>query len=342
VCGACLSPGALELLGTAGLGDVVPAHGGVPLERLVLRVGGGAAPVRLAGSVALSRATLDHALVRAAQAAGAHFFPSARASLVGGDRDARVLRVDCDGSSREVRARAVVDATGLGGGMASATEGGPVAGGSGAAQAARRSRVGLGAVLAAQGYPVEPGDLHMAVGTDGYVGLVRVEDGALNVAAAVDPTALGRTSPGDLVSRLLVGAGMPPLGEAPRLGWRGTPRLTRWSPAVGAERLFRVGDAAGYVEPFTGEGIGWALGAGAFAASLAARAAERWSDDLLDEWLAYHRGTLVPSQRLCRVLAGALRRPWLVNAGAAALRIAPGLAAPFVGWAARPPAEAVA
>jgi len=333
VCGACLSPGALRALEAAGLGGMVPTLGGVPLQRLLLRVRGAAAPVALAGSMALSRSALDHALVRAAEGAGAVFWPDSRASLGGGDAESRLLRVERGADTREVRARAVVDATGLGGGLAL---------GRGRDHVAPGSRVGLGAVLVAEGYPVDRGDLLMAVGPGGYVGLVRVEDGTLNVAAAVDPRALADASPGDLVSLLLVGAGLPPLRETPVLGWRGTPRLTRSSADPGARRLFRVGDAAGYVEPFTGEGICWALGAGAFAAGLAARAVERWSDGLLDEWRAYRRGSLGPSQRLCRLLAGALRHPWLVGASATALRAAPGLAAPFVEWAARPPAEVLA
>ncbi|MFM7035246.1 MAG: hypothetical protein ACKOYJ_08710 [Planctomycetia bacterium] len=41
---------------------------------------------------------------------------------------------------------------------------------------------------------------------------------------------------------------------------RSTPPLTRRAPLVDtADRLLRVGDAAGYVEPFTGKGIGWAM-----------------------------------------------------------------------------------
>jgi flavin-dependent dehydrogenase len=93
------------------------------------------------------------------------------------------------------------------------------------------------------------------------------------------------------------------------------------------------------VEPFTGEGICWALSAGGAAARLADAAVERWSDTLLDEWRAYRRTTLGGSQRLCRALAAALRRPWLVRAGVAALGAVPALAEPFVAWAATPPAE---
>jgi flavin-dependent dehydrogenase len=177
----------------------------------------------------------------------------------------------------------------------------------------------------------------MAVGRAGYVGLVRVEDGALNVAAALDPARLRTAGPEEVVSSVLAEAGFPPLAEQSLAGWRGTPLLTRASRDAGGERLIRVGDAAGYVEPFTGEGICWALSAGRVAARLAAAGAELWRDGLLDDWRAYRQSVLAPSQRLCRMLAAALRRPALVAASVAALRIAPALAAPFVSRAGRPP-----
>jgi flavin-dependent dehydrogenase len=40
--------------------------------------------------------------------------------------------------------------------------------------------------------------------------------------------------------------------------------------------LFVIGDAAGYVEPFTGEGMAWALAAADGLAPLAARAVGAW------------------------------------------------------------------
>jgi flavin-dependent dehydrogenase len=331
VCGACLSPGALSVLADMGLGDVVRELGGAPLRRLVLHARGGAAPVPLRGSVALPRATLDAALARAAVARGAVFWPASRASCLGLTDDARRLRVTRGRDDIEVSARVVVDASGLGGGLRD----GPAA----ADEVAGGSRVGLGAVLASPEYPVAPGDLHMAVGRTGYVGLVRVAGGALTVAAALDPAALRGSEPARLASAVLTEAGLPPLPREPDAPWRGTPMLPRSNPDAGGERLFRVGDAAGYVEPFTGEGICWALSAGGAAARLADAAVERWSDTLLDEWRAYRRTTLGGSQRLCRALAAALRRPWLVRAGVAALGAVPALAEPFVAWAATPPAE---
>jgi flavin-dependent dehydrogenase len=329
VCGACLSPGALRVLDDAGLGGLASDLGGVPLQRLVLAARARSARVPLGGSLALSRFAFDAALVRAAVAEGAVFWPGSRVALGRLEGDARGLQVIRDGAKVAVAARVVVDATGLGRGLRAGT--------APSDEVAAGSRVGVGAVLRGDDYPVRPGDLHMAVGRAGYVGLVRVEDGALNVAAALDPARLRTASPEQVVSGVLAEAGLPPVAEQPLEGWRGTPLLTRSSRDAGSERLFHVGDAAGYVEPFTGEGICWALSAARVSARLAAAGAERWRNGLLDEWRAYRRNALVPSQRLCRVLAGALRRPRLVSVAVDALRVAPALAAPAVSRAGRPP-----
>jgi len=181
----------------------------------------------------------------------------------------------------------------------------------------------------------------MIVGRGGYVGMVRVESGALNVAAAVDPARLGGTPPKDMLADLLVGAGMPLPGGWHQADWRGTPQLTRSAAHMGGERLFRLGDANGYVEPFTGEGMCWAFDGAVAVAPLAAAAVSGWSSDLLEQWEAYCGRTLRPAQRLCRTLAPALRKSWLVGGAVAALQRAPGLAAPLLRRAASAPSAAV-
>jgi len=230
----------------------------------------------------------------------------------------------------EVLAEVVVDATGLGRGLvADACE---------SSRPDERSRVGLGAVFSGAPYPIGSGALHMAVGHSGYVGLVRDEEGALTVAAAVDPAALRAGSPAEAVARILEECGLPELEVEPSRGWRGTPPLTCSASAVGRERLFRLGDAAGYVEPFTGEGMCWALAGARVVAELAHAGAAGWRSELLSEWTKHHRAGVVRSQRLCRRLASGLRRPRLVSAAITALKLAPALASPFVHRAGRVPA----
>jgi flavin-dependent dehydrogenase len=88
-----------------------------------------------------------------------------------------------------------------------------------------------------------------------------------------------------------------------------------------------VGDAAGYVEPFTGEGMAWAV---ASAAALAPIAARDWHPGLAREWEAAHRRVLGRRQLGCRVIAKALRFPRLTRLAVRVLSTFPALARPVV------------
>ena len=334
VCGACLSAGALERLAHAGLGDLARRSGAVALRHLTLIAGTRRARIPITGSAALSRFALDQALVDAAISEGVGFRSGARATLGPLAGAERIVRVAAEGAEEVHTGSVVIDASGLGGGLEvpeTATErtrpGWWVA---------AHSRIGLGATLDDAEYDLNTGDLQMVVGRTGYVGLVRVEDGRLNIGAAVDPTALRGRSPADAVAEILADAGRPALEGHVVHGWRGTPTLTRGRASMGAERLFRLGDAAGYVEPFTGEGMYWALGSGLAVTELALAAQRGWRPDLLRAWDSYHRKNVARSQRLCRMFAWALRRPRLVDSVVGLLQTAPLLAEPFVqqaaGW----------
>jgi len=127
--------------------------------------------------------------------------------------------------------------------------------------------------------------IYMACGAGGYVGLVRLEDGRLNIAAAFDSQALRAVGhAGRLATNILREAGLPPVPDILQRAWKGTPRLTRHANLLTAERLFVLGDAASFVEPFTGEGISWALRSAIAVAPLTARAVHDWKPDLEKEW----------------------------------------------------------
>jgi flavin-dependent dehydrogenase len=177
----------------------------------------------------------------------------------------------------------------------------------------------------------------MVIGAIGYVGLVRLEDGRLNVGAAVDSAALRSAGPAEVVARILRQAREPvPSGPATD-GWRGTPPLTRTRPATDGRGVLRLGDAASYVEPFTGEGICWALDAGLAAVDVVGRALSDPAFDLSGAWRARLEAGQARAQRLCRLLARGLRRPPLARSVVGVLGVAPGLASPFVREAARRP-----
>jgi flavin-dependent dehydrogenase len=241
--------------------------------------------------------------------------------------------VELPDATLEVTARVVVAADGLRSGILAR-----IGKGSPATPGPASGKVGLGAVFEAADAEYRHGVIHMAVGDEGYVGLVRTEDGTLNVAAALKPSALGRNaSPEQAVSQILRQASFPPLEGEPTEGWQGTPNLAYHPVRLGGERIFAVGDAAGYVEPFTGEGMSWALAGAGTLAPIVRRAVDRWSADHLDEWSRAYRRTIGHAQRLCRGAAWTLGRPVLSRAALRLMNRYPKVAEPFVTRAASPP-----
>lgn len=284
VCGCCLGLRGERLL--LGAGFDLPD--GPPLESLELRAGSRNARLPLPGGRVLSRAGLDTALLDAARDTGVDVRTGTPARLGPVHDSARVLLV----GDEPVRAGLVTAADGLGGGLLPA---GPVA---------AASRIGLGAHLPVDDWSPAPGRVEMLCGPGGYLGLARDERGRLDAAAAVDPRTLRAHGPAGCVARIVASTGRAPLPDAP---WHGTPALTRGASRA-LERALPVGDAAGYVEPFTGEGMTWAA---ASALALAPLAAAGWSDELPRHWARVRRRA-APA-RSCRLLAPLLGRPRLVG-----------------------------
>ncbi len=306
VCGACLNGHALATLRATGLGALVPRLGAVALDRFELRFGGRAVHLPLPDGVALSRARFDAALAGAAAEAGATVLFETQAHVEEVREGSRAVRLVQSGRSVRVTARVVLGASGLGGTCLPPGAGPRL-------RVATGARVGAGCVVADVPAAYRPGTIFMATGRHGYVGLVRVEDHSLNVAAAF-ATDFVRTlgSPGRAAAAILDDAEAPPVPGLASADWRGTPALTRRVSPPGDDRLFLLGDAAGYVEPFTGEGMAWALASGHAVAPLALRAIEGWTSGLVREWSAVHRRLVGRRQVVCRAASLALRRPWLI------------------------------
>src|SRR5262249_29162477 len=147
---------------------------------------------------------------------------------------------------------------------------------------------------------------------------------------------------GPAISSLLAAAGMPPLAAFADTHFHATPALPRRRATIETDRLLILGDAAGYVEPFTGEGIAWAF---ASAVAIVPRVLQRLELPLprgggregvpaatvgisTATWTRTHRRLITPRQHLCRVLAWTLRHPRLASTAIRLLSLAPALAAP--------------
>jgi flavin-dependent dehydrogenase len=176
------------------------------------------------------------------------------------------------------------------------------------------------------------------VAPQGYVGMVRTEDGLLNVAAALKRSALTESgSPAELIRTVLAQAGGPALEGEVLEGWKGTPALGYRPYRLGGRRILAVGDAAGFVEPFTGEGMGWALAGARALAPLVQEAVEGWNHEVPRRWEEIYARTVLPAQRLSRTMAWTLGRPLSARILLELLNHLPGMAGPFVRRAANPP-----
>lgn len=307
VCGCCVNGSAIGTLSRLGLSHVLA--NAVPLREVKLARGSRSAVVPLPAGVALSREAFDSALVEEAVRAGVEFRPGVTAKL----------------SEELERADVVILATGLVG-----NDGTPEAG----------SRIGAGTQVPASEVPefYAAGTIFMATGRGGYVGLVRVEDGRLDVAAAFDAHFVRASgSLGAAATEVLRETGWPVPANLAELNWKGTPALTRRAKQLAGERWFAVGDAAGYVEPFTGEGMAWAVASAAALAPIALRASHNWEPGFAHEWETVHRRTIGARQRTCKLVSRVLRSPTLTALVVRALGIVPALARPVVSRLNRPP-----
>lgn len=328
VCGCCLSALALRELDAFGPLPCAP----VPLSRVRLAHEGLATTIAMPGGAILSREALDAALLRRAIAAGSHWLPRIQVTAVEAQPRAETAVVHGRPAEREegvvpILARIVILATGLADRVR-------VVGADGTAprRIAPRSRIGVGTVLRADAVPLPEGELLMTVARGGYCGVVRLEDGRIDVAAAIDRTALAAT--GHDVARtvggILSAAGTTLDAGLLRLAsFRATPPLTRRAALVdgGRSRVLRVGDAAGYVEPFTGEGIGWALASGRLVAeSIVAGGGPGDPAAVAARHAASHRRFFASRHRRCALVSGGLRQPGVVTTALVAARTFPGVA----------------
>lgn len=347
LCGCCLSPRSLKELDRMGFalsGD----SAGVPLSQFRLVTPRGEARIPLAGPQAVSRDRLDSALLGVAVEQGCHLLPETAVQTAACRAEAAELtcRIGPDAATSEtpavdaeavalrqsatvtLSAECVVLATGLSDTVrlcgldttASTAPPAPPAG-----------RIGLGATLPPNAASLPSGELVMAVEPFGYCGAVVLEDGRIDIAAAVDADALASSTPADLLQTLLArtNVGSLPLATA-RL--RGTPPLTHRRHRVQG-RVFRAGDTAGYVEPFTGEGIGWALTSGRLAGSALAACLANGRIDHVAAARDYQRrctAELGGSFRRCSLIARAVRSPRLMQAVLGGLRLAPWAGGPLV------------
>ncbi len=300
VCGGYLGAGTLALLQQQNLGELPYQLGGRPIQHFQLSGWNRRMILKLAGGISLTRRTWDAALVEAASRQGAQFFPGTEVRLGNGIPSGREVWLrNNEGSRIRICARMVLMANGIG----TRTE---IKSGS------ENQRIGVSAHLPPQLF-LPPGVLSMAYGKQGYVGMSENEQGGLNLAAAINPVLLRRLgTAAAAVAAILREAGHEIPEGLEHAGWQGTPPLSFRRRCLFGENVIYLGDAAGYIEPFTGEGMGWALAAGALAAE--------WSDFYLKgrttamaSWESFYRKRMDRLQKKCRRVTHVLHHPLLAR-----------------------------
>lgn len=332
VCGACVNQRAISWLERAELGHLLPQLGAIRTRKFRVSCQGRTVELDLPGGAAVSRDAFDAALVQAAVSRGVEFLPGVTASLgeATADTNSRLVHLSApDGRSATVATQVALVCDGLGhSSLQLATEF--------STRVSPQARVGVGARIDAnmdEG-PLESlasGTILMVVGCQGYAGVVRTEDGSLNVAAALAPGAVKEAgTPESAVATLLSDAGFPSIPGLSAATWRGTLPLTRQLLRPAAWRVFVLGDAAGYVEPFTGEGIAWALAAGTAVAPLVEQGLCRWSPQSERDWLETYRQLIRGGQFICRGFSALLRRPIWCGVAVRIAAVCPAVCRPLV------------
>ncbi|MCA1628801.1 MAG: NAD(P)/FAD-dependent oxidoreductase [Acidobacteria bacterium] len=361
LCGEFISPECLAHFARLGVAESMAVAGGTALRETIFYATGGrrvAVPSEWLGgagrgaqscALGLSRAEMDARLLARAREAGATVLEEAHASgIVSGDGRVSGVRVQARGGEERVFGAGVtLDATGRARSLArrvgrGARDGDDDGEGDAASNQKRRRLVAFKAHL--EGARVAEGACEIYFYRGGYGGLSGVERGLSNlcfIVAARDVRALGSDAGRVLrevvmsnrrAAETLRGARVSSAWLAVALESFGRFRV---APAPG---LLAAGDAASFIDPFTGSGMLMALESGELAATVLARhlagvrarssngASNGSLDALAGEYRALYRERFGRRLRVCSYLRRAAFAPQpLVGLGVAALGASAGL-----------------
>jgi flavin-dependent dehydrogenase len=336
LCGDTVNPGTLARLSSLGLAAPIEARGLRVAGMLVTGERGVAIEGRYPGGVygrALIRRDLDSGLLQAAIDAGCQFEPgvSVRGAVVNDDKAGRAVSgvtIGAAGGEHRIDARVTIAADG---------RRSTIAFGLGLARhPARPRRWAIGAYFENFVSGVRPGshpdvtpvlgEMHIRRGR--YIGVAPIPGGLTNVCL-VRPSQPGDTElrdPAALLSRELLRD--PLLRDRAAHARLAGPPVVLGPLAVDAtgariDGLLLAGDAAGFIDPMTGDGLRFAVRGGELAAAAALRAlAHGWRG--VHDRLADERHTEFRTKwRFNRALRATVASPRAVDIAEVAARVAP-------------------
>ncbi len=182
--------------------------------------------------------------------------------------------------------------------------------------------------------PTEPyGEMH--VFKDGtYIGLNPIGTHTLNISALCNPQELQRVSAMEFINRRTqasphLKARIAPLTDVAKV--RATFPAAASVRNVIAEKVALIGDASGFVDPLTGEGIYQALWTARALAEEVADARAANLNDALQRYAQRRRRQHRGKQLCCRAFQAIIRRPHLSDAVHRALSLRAGVGDAFIG-----------
>jgi len=314
VCGEYLNTAAQEQLDEIGIGDGV---GGECNRIEGIRLNVGSQRVELPFAVpawAIARSRLDDVLLSHARAAGVRAITNARVENV--ERAGPCLRVrfrDASGFDHILEADIVVGADGLGSLVARKLR---LSGGE-----RRRGRFAVGGHYS--GFGDLGGFIEMYVAPKAYFAINPLNATLANVMIVVEQSDLHRWT-GAFDERMAqtaaqLAGGKRGIHEVHRLGKRvAVGPLGHTVRNVADRGAYLVGDAAGFIDPFTGQGVFLALCSAKLAAeSIEAELAVKESPERVRaRYRREHRDMFGARARLASLVSLIVRTPWLTKRAA--------------------------
>lgn len=326
-CGDYCNPGAVRTLETVGCLQQVLAGGAAPITGMAVTAQDGSrleAPFPSGAGLLVPRRHLDAILLAYATTAGVTVAEGMQIHEVQVDGDG--IQVRSDAVHRPpVRARLLIAADGMRSTIAHRL---------GLLHPLLVGRYTIGAYFGGFPHGAPRGELHL--GPDLYCGVAHFGGGVANVCMALPRRWLRRRPPEQAFAAAL--RHLPVLADA----LAGTARESafRCTGPVGfavrrvvGERTMLVGDAAGQIEPMTGQGISHAVRSAWLAAATASEALDRndLSPSGLRPYALRHQQETAPRTTLARWLQRLALRPHLTPALVRRLSARPGLAGQLLG-----------